>query len=363
MVYLDYNASAPMHEEVVDAMTEALRVVGNPSSVHEYGRVARRLVEEARAEVAALVGAAPEEIVFTSGGTEANNMALAAGQGHRVLVSAIEHDSVLNAAPEAERIAVGADGGLDLDHLGELLVSGEAPALVSVMLANNETGAIQPVAEAAETIREVGALVHSDMVQGPGRIAVDMAALGADMLSLSAHKLGGPKGVGALAVRQGIELPGLIRGGGQEKGRRGGTENVAAIVGFGVAARLAGAGLDEIERIEALRDGLEARVRRDSPKAVVFGSDAPRLANTSCLAVPGIKAETQVMALDLAGVAVSSGSACSSGKIGTSHVLAAMGVEPALAECAIRVSFGRESVAGDVDRFIEAWGALVQRAA
>ena len=363
MVYLDYNASAPMHEEVVDAMTEALRVVGNPSSVHEYGRVARRLVEEARAEVAALVAAAPEEIVFTSGGTEANNIALAAGQGHRVLVLAIEHDSVLNAAPEAERIAVGGDGVIDVLRLSEMLAEDETPALVSVMLANNETGVIQPVLEAASLAHGVGALMHSDGVQSAGRTALDMRALGIDMLSLSAHKMGGPKGIGALVIREGVEPPRLIRGGGQEKGRRGGTENVAAIVGFGVAARLAREGLDRIHQVVELRDGLEARVRREAPEAVVFGADAPRLANTSCLAVPGIKAETQVMALDLAGVAVSSGSACSSGKIGTSHVLAAMGVEPALAECAIRVSLGRESVAVDVDRFIEAWGALVRRAA
>ncbi len=360
-VYLDYNASAPLRPEAAAALSETLSLTGNASSVHGFGRALRQRIESARAAVAALAGAAPAEVVFTSGGTEANNLALR-GDWACVLVSAGEHDSVLQAAPEAVRIPVAPDGILRLDRLAEELAAGDGPTLVSVMLANNETGVIQPIRAVADLVQAAGALLHCDAVQAVGKIPVDMSALGADLLSLSAHKLGGPQGVGALVVRDGIELPALLRGGGQERRRRAGTENAAGIAGFGAAAQAALAGLDRAAGLAAQRDALEARVRALAPEARVFGETAPRLANTSCLTMPGVGAETQVMALDLAGVAVSAGSACSSGKVAVSHVLQAMGAAPAEAAEAIRVSFGWASAPADLDRFIAAWSELYRRA-
>ncbi len=360
-VYLDYNASAPIRPEAAAALSEALGLTGNASSVHGFGRALRQRIESAREAVAALAGAAPADVIFTSGGTEANNLALR-GDWERVLVSAGEHDSVLQAAPEAVRIPLGPDGVLRLDRLAEELATGGGRTLASVMLANNETGVIQPIRRVAELVHEAGALLHCDAVQAAGKIPVDMAALGADLLSLSAHKLGGPQGVGALVVREGIDLPALLRGGGQERRRRAGTENAAAIAGFGVAADAALEELDRAAGLAALRDALEARVRALAPETRIFGAEAPRLANTSCITMPGVGAETQVMALDLAGVAVSAGSACSSGKVTVSHVLQAMGAAPEEAATAIRVSFGWGSVPADVDRFIAAWSELYRRA-
>ncbi len=360
-VYLDYNATVPIRPEVADAMAAALEVVGNPSSVHRFGRAARRLVEEAREKVAALVGARPAEVVLTSGGTEANNLALEGTGRARRLVSAIEHPSVLQAAG-AELLPVDGDGVLDLTALNRMLAADRRPALVSAMLANNETGVIEPVAEAARIAHACGAILHSDAVQAAGRIAVDVRELGVDLLTLSAHKIGGPQGCGALVARQGVPLAALLRGGGQERGRRAGTENLAAIVGFGVAAELAGDRGDQ-PRLARLRDDLEARLRHRLPGLRVFGAGTPRLANTSCFAAPGIDSATQVMSLDLAGVAVSAGSACSSGKVRASHVLRAMGVPAEEAGSAIRVSFGWRSEAGHVGRLVEAWSALMERRA
>ena len=355
--YLDYNASAPLCDEARAALVGALGVTGNPSSVHRSGRAARRLVEDARERVAAMVGAAPDQVVFTSGGTEANNLALR-GTGRRaVLVSATEHDSVLEAAPEAVRIPVDGEGLVDPGALDELLGEAEHPALVSVMLANNETGVIQPVAEIARIAHRHGALLHCDAVQGAGRLAIDFAALGADLMTLSSHKIGGPRGVGALIVAGSIDLAALNVGGGQERGRRAGTENVAGIAGFGAAARLA-ASLGEVERIAGLRARLEREALARVPRARVFGAGAPRLANTVTLGIPGRAAETQVMALDLAGIAVSAGAACSSGKLAPSHVLRAMGVGEDWAACAIRVSLGRATTGADISRFLDAWTAL-----
>jgi cysteine desulfurase len=364
--YLDYNATAPMRPAVAAAMAAALGEVGNPSSVHRFGRLARQRVEEARAAVAALVGARPEQVVFTSGGTEANNLALA-GVGRPAVVSAIEHDSVLRAAPAAARAPVHADGTIKLDALDDLLGASAEPAVVSVMLANNETGVIQPVATAAALARAHGALVHCDAVQAPGRIRVDFDALGVDMMSLSAHKLGGPQGVGALIVADHVTLAPSLRGGGQERHRRAGTENVAGVVGFACAAEAAIDAIADMARLGRLRDRLEQALSGLAPDLVVFGKDAPRLANTSCLTMPGVAAETQVMALDLAGVAVSAGSACSSGKVAPSHVLAAMGANHAQggrsqADQAIRVSLGWATVDADIDHMIDAWGALFARA-
>ena len=359
--YLDYNAEAPLKPAVAEAMAAASGQVGNPSSVHGFGRLARRALEDARARVGALAGADPENVIFTSGGTEANNLALAAVAPARRAVSAVEHDSVLAASPDAAVVAVDGDGVIDLSALEAALIADPAPTLVSIMLANNETGVIQPVAEAGEMIRAHGALLHCDAVQGAGRIAVSLGDLGADLLSLSAHKMGGPQGAGALVLGDGVEVAAMLHGGRQEAGRRAGSENVAALVGFGVAAELAAADIDEMEPVTALRDRVEAELVAIAPQARILGAGAPRLGNTTCVTMPGVAAETQVMALDLAGVAVSSGAACSSGKVGPSHVLAAMAVDPAVAARAVRVSLGWASTAADVDRLIEAWTALYER--
>ncbi len=355
--YLDHNATSPMRPVALDAVVEALRAGGNPSSVHRAGRAARARIDAARRQVAGLVGALPAEVIFTSGGTEANNMALTGSGRSRVLVSAIEHDSVLKAVPEAQHIPVDRDGVIDLAALERMLAASRQAALVSVMFANNETGVIQPVAEVVRLAQAAGALVHCDAVQAAGKVAVDLHGLGADYLSLSAHKLGGPTGVGALAVRSGAPLACDRLGGGQEFNRRAGTENVAGIAGFGVAAEASKGGL----HVEALRDRVEASLRAIAPAATVHGSRAPRLPNTSCISMPGVKAETQVMALDLAGVCVSAGAACSSGKVTRSAVLTAMGVEPAEADTALRISCGWNTVFEDIERLITAWKGLYTR--
>ncbi|HYM33725.1 MAG TPA: cysteine desulfurase family protein [Candidatus Cybelea sp.] len=366
IAYLDYNATAPIREAAARAVVEAMEVGGNPSSVHASGRRARKIVEAARGQVATLVGAKPMEVIFTSGGTEANNLALNALPFRRLIVSAIEHDSILAAAAATDAdfvaVPVDRDGVLDLAALEAALAGCEGPVLVSVMLANNETGVLQPVREAAGLAREHGALVHCDATQAVGRIAVDMVELGADMLTLSAHKLGGPQGVGALIVREGLDVQPRQHGGGQEFGRRAGTENVPGIAGFGAAAIIA---LDEVARagkIAALRDGLERQIKRSVPAALIWGEAVPRLPNTCCIGLAGVPSETQVMALDLAGVAVSAGAACSSGKVRPSHVLRAMGASPDAAASSIRVSLGAASTAADTERFLTAWIGLYARA-
>jgi len=370
--YLDWNATALLRPEARAAMLAAMDVFGNPSSIHAEGRAARGLIEAARRQVAALVGAEPRNVTFTSGGTEANGLALqpALETGgdkaarERLLISAVEHPSVRCGgsfpARAVAEVPVTADGIVDLGALERVLAAAGRP-LVSLMLANNETGVIQPVAEAARVAHARGALLHCDAVQATGKIAVDFNALGVDLMTLSAHKLGGPAGVGALIVADDVTLAARQRGGGQERGRRAGTENLAGIVGFGVAAEIAAAELDAMAALPALRDELERRALAAIPEAFVFGREARRLANTSCLALPGVSSELQVMALDLAGVAVSAGSACSSGKVQPSHVLRAMGADAATAGSAIRVSLGWQSGAEDVERFLEAWCALAAR--
>jgi cysteine desulfurase len=363
--YLDWNATAPLRAEVAAAMAEALARTGNPSSVHRWGRAARQAIERARGQVAALVGAAPAEVIFTSGGTEANQLALLGMRGRRVLISAIEHDSVREAVPEATLIPVTSAGVVDLAALEALLAADRRPALVSIMLANNETGAIQPVAEAAaiararEAARE--ALVHCDAIQGAGKLPVDFRALGVDLLSISAHKLGGPQGVGALVARDGVALTALQRGGGQERRRRAGTENGPGIVGFGVAAELAAREVLPNAAIARLRDRAEAALTAVAPDAPVFAKESPRLPNTLSIGMPGVPASTQVMALDLAGVMVSAGAACSSGKVRRSHVLSAMGASPEEAESAIRVSLGWSTTPAEIERLVDAWAALYRR--
>ena len=357
LTYLDYNATTPLREEARSAAVSALAITGNPSSVHRFGRAARRLVENAREQVAGLVGAVPSQVVFTSGGTEANNLALRGSDRRAILVSAVEHDSVLQAAPDAIRIPVNSEGIVDPGVLDSLLGETKTPALVSVMLANNETGVIQPVEEICRIAHHHGALFHCDAVQGADKLAIDFVQLGADMMSLSAHKIGGMMGAGALIVADPIELAALNVGGGQERGRRGGTENVAGIAGFGAAAQAAGR-LDEIERIAGHRERLEREALARVPSARIFGAGASRLANTVNIGIPGRSAETQIMSLDLAGIAVSAGSACSSGKVAPSHVLRAMGVGEDWAACAIRVSLGRETSEADIARFLDTWAAL-----
>ena len=359
--YLDWNATAPLRAEAAAAMAEALARTGNPSSVHRWGRAARQAVERARAQVAALVGAAPAEVIFTSGGTEANDLALLGIRDRHVLISAIEHDSVREAVRDATVIPVTSTGLVDLAALEALLAAERRPALVSIMLANNETGAIQPVAEAAAIARAQGALLHCDAIQGAGKIPVDFRALGVDLLSISAHKLGGPQGVGALVARDGVSLTALQRGGGQERGRRAGTENGPGIVGFGVAAELAGRDSRSGTAIAQLRDHAEAALTAVAPDARVFAQESPRLPNTLSIGMPGVPASTQVMALDLAGVMVSAGAACSSGKVRRSRVLSAMGASPEEAESAIRVSLGWSTTPAEVERLVDAWGALYRR--
>lgn len=343
-------------------MSAAAQLCGNPSSVHVFGRAARKAVEDARGRVAALASAHPADIVFTSGGTEANNLALRGCGRKRVLASAIEHPSVLEAAEGIETIPVNAGGAVDLDALRGMLASRGEPTLVSVMLANNETGVLQPVAEAAALAREFGALMHCDAVQAAGRLPLDIAALGVDMLTMSAHKMGGPKGAGALIVAERVRLEPIIRGGGQERGRRSGTENLPGIAGFGAAAELAALDLAAVREIARLRDMLERCVADEIPVARIIACDSERLPNTSCLALPGVPAETQVMALDLEGIAVSAGSACSSGKVKPSSVLRAMGLSDEIAACAIRVSLGSETGEAEIQRFVAAWKAVAVRA-
>ena len=368
--YLDYNATAPLRPEVREVIVAALDAYGNPSSVHAEGREARALIESARAKVAALASARAEDVIFTSGGSEANALALAAqaGEAWHCYISAVEHPSVLAGGrfyrESTTRIPVSGDGVIDLDVLAAELAKhhlGGWRPFVSLMAANNETGAIQPVAVAAEIVHAAGGLLHTDAVQVAGRLPLDLGALGADMMTLSAHKLGGPKGVGVLVLREGVAVEPLIKGGGQEWRRRAGTENVAGIVGFGVAAELAAAELEKAAALVSLRDELESRALEVEPGTVVVSGRVARLPNTSCIAVPGTKAETLVIGLDLAQVAVSAGSACSSGKVGASHVLSAMGLSSELAQGAIRVSLGFGTTSADIERFIGAWGELIKR--
>ena len=361
--YLDWNATAPLRPAAREACIAALDVVGNPSSPHAHGRNARAVVEDAREQVAALVGARPAEVVFTSGGTEANNAVLAAGWD-MIVLSGVEHVSVLAPAragkarvvemPVARNGVVRMDASIAAD-------TAAGRSLLSLQMANNETGVIQPVAEVAAAAKAQGFFVHTDAVQAVGRIPVDLRELGVDYLTLSAHKIGGPKGVGALVIHERASLPTFISGGGQERRRRAGTENVAAIAGFGAAANAAQRDLARMKQVAALRDRLEGQVRAITPDAVMIGAEAARLPNTTNIGLAGANAETLVIALDLAGVAVSAGAACSSGKVGTSHVLEAMGFEKTVARAAIRVSLGWSSTERDVTAFVEAWGRVAAR--
>lgn len=371
--YLDYNATAPLRAGALSACLTALGTYGNPSSVHHEGRVARSLVEDARARVGQLVGAAAERVVFTSGGTEAANLVLtpylqsgrAPSGASRLIVAATEHEAVLRGHrfrnDQVTILPVAGDGRIDLDRLREALRQGAWPALVSVQSANNETGVIQPVRAAADLVHEAGGLFVCDAVQVAGRMPFDLEESGADAAFLSGHKLGGPKGTGAVIFAEGVTVDWpLIRGGGQERGVRSGTENVIGLAGLGAAAEEA-AGAFREGRLQSLRDGIESQLRALRETIVIFGQAAARLPNTSCFAVPGVTAETLLMALDLEGVSVSSGSACSSGRVGRSHVLDAMGIEPELASGALRVSLGWGSTEADVSRFVEVFTGVMRR--
>ena len=374
-IYLDHNATTPVAPPVADAMARALRTVfGNPSSVHAYGQEAKTAIDEARSAVARLIGAEPAEIVFTSGGSESDNLAVrgvaeAAGPGRRHLVaSTIEHEAVLRtlkalggAGWSATLVGVDERGVVTPERLAEALT--DETALVSVMHANNEIGAIQPVAELAALAHERGALAHTDAVQSVGKIPVDVRSLGVDLLSLSGHKFNGPKGAGALWIRRGARLRAQMTGGRQERNRRAGTENLPAIVGLGAAARRL---LDEREAAEtadvtALRDRLEAGILAAVPGAAVNGDSAPRVGNTSNVSFPGVEAESLLIALDLEGIAVSTGSACSSGTLEPSHVLRAMGFSPHRTQNSIRFSLGLGNTAADVDRVTAVLPGIVGR--
>ncbi len=352
-IYLDHNATSPLRASAKTAMLRAMDLTGNASSVHAEGRRSRQMLEDARDQLAHAVGVIAPMVAFTSGGSEANNWALKGAPVERLIVSAIEHPSVLEAAKASGRpvslIPVNGNGVIDLVALEKLL---DGPkALVSMMLANNETGVIQPIRDVVTLARAQGALVHTDAVQALGKIPVNFGLLGVDLMTLSAHKLGGPIGAGALIIRDGLALEPLIHGGGQELRRRAGTENLAGAAGFGAIAT------EKIVTIQALRDELESSLE----DAIVFGAGVERLPNTTCFAVPGLNAETLLMAFDLEGIAVSSGSACSSGKVTKSHVLAAMGVAPEISRAAIRVSLGWDTTPEHIHHFIAVWRKIVAR--
>lgn len=361
-VYLDNNATAPVRPEAIEAVVHALNVTGNASSIHAYGRAARAIMEAAREEIAGLIGAAAANIVFTSGGAEANNLALdsaVAAGSKRLIVSAIEHATVIEAAKASgaavELLPVTRDGLADLDWLRERLArwdDADGRPFVALMLANNETGVIQPVSEAAELVRAVDGWMHVDAIQALGKTPVDMAALGADTLVFSGHKIGAPQGVGGLAFGPRAILTRRQHGGGHERGRRAGTENIPGIAGLGAAAKVLRASLSDNTRQGAWRDAAAERLK--AAGAVVMGEGAPRLPTTLNVAAPGWTSDLQVMALDLAGIMVSAGSACSSGKVKASHVLLAMD-QGDLAGCAIRVSGGWKTTEAEWNRFADVW--------
>lgn len=375
--YLDHNASAPLLPAAREAVVAALDIAANPSSVHGEGRAARKLIEDARRAVAELVGAKPEHVVFTSGATEAATTLLSPdwrmGRGvvrmSRLFVSEADHPCVLNGgrfpADRVTRIGVDGNGIVDLAALEAALAvhdKSDGLPLVAIHAANNETGVIQPVRAISELVKAAGGVLVLDAVQAAGRIPLDMSEGYADYLILSSHKIGGPKGAGAIVATADLMMPApLVAGGGQEKGHRGGTENLQAIAGFGAAARDALAGFTDMERVRSLRDGIEQTVMRFAPDAEIYGNSVERLANTTFFAIPGVKAETAQIAFDLAGVALSAGSACSSGKVGPSHVLKAMGYADNLG--ALRVSIGRQTTEEDIALFADALAKLLARRA
>jgi cysteine desulfurase len=359
-IYLDYNATTPLKPAARTAMLAAMDIVGNPSSIHTFGRAARTVVEDARTTIAHAVGVRPAQVVFTSGGSESVHLALCGKPAMPVAVSAVEHAAGLAARADTHIIPVDHNGIVRLDALESLLKTIGQPALVSVMVANNETGVLQPITDIAAITHAAGGLLHCDAVQAFGKIPVNMLLLGADMLSLSAHKMGGPKGVGALVLQDNIGIEPLLRGGGQEQNRRSGTPNVVGIAGFGAAASTIADDMLAYGHCRHWRDTMEERILANT-NAVVYGAAANRLPNTSCIGMPGVSSETQLMAFDLAGIAVSAGSACSSGKVKPSHVLQAMGADDSAAMQSVRISSGFATQAGEADAMVVAWRELYER--
>ncbi len=355
-IYLDHNATAPLQPKAVAAMQQWLGVPANPSSAHGFGRAAKKQLEDARKTIAEAISCWPGEIIFTGSGTEANATALHGFPERRILVSAVEHSSVLKNTGGGY-IPVDRNGIVDIAKLDAMLAENNTLALVSVMFANNETGVVQPIAEISAICKKHGALLHSDAVQALGKIAVDFSLLGADILTISGHKMGGPVGSSALVIKNNIALKPLLTGGGQELGRRAGTENIAAIAGF--AAAVEAIDLAHMQKLRVWLDDMEAAMQ--AAGGIIFGKDVPRLPGTSCVAMLGVGNETQLIDFDLNGFAVSAGSACSSGRIEPSHVLLAMGVSPELAGCAIRISGGWNSTEDEIKKFTQAWLKLASR--
>ncbi len=360
LIYLDYNATAPIKPEILSLVTQVMGDVGNGSSVHRFGQRARKYIEDARNQMAQLCHVTPEQVIFTSGATESNNTVLSGYKDKRVLVSAIEHPAVLQSAPHAEMIPVTSDGLVDMEAYEALLKQSPTPAIVSIMMVNSETGVIQPIKKLAQMAHEAGALFHTDAVQAAGRIDIDLNELGVDFMCLSAHKMAGPQGVGAIIFKEGQDVPKLMQGGGQEKNCRAGTHNTAGIAGMGLAAKMALENIKSYEETIKLRDHLESEIHKISNKAVIYGENAPRVGNTCNVGLPDTPAQTQMMQLDLDGIAVSSGSACSSGSFKPSHVLTAMGASEAEAKSALRISIGWATTADEIDRFLEAWSKIAK---
>jgi cysteine desulfurase len=359
--YLDYNATTPVRVEVKEAVNVALSEVGNPSSIHIFGRAAKATIQAARKSVADLVGADPDCVLFCGSGTEADNQVLRCSNADTVFVSEIEHDAVRLARADALRIPVDSGGVVDLAALEKALASSHGRVLVSIMAANNETGVIQPIDEISRLSRKYNALFHTDAIQAAGKIEIDFGSWGVDFLSLSSHKIGGTQGVGALILRDNKLVERFVHGGSQEGGLRAGTENVAGIAGFGAAARVASNSIRDFSALADLRDHLESRLLQIAPQAQIFGKSQRRLPNTTKIATPGLNAEIQVIGMDLAGYAISAGSACSAGKVEPPYVLLAMGVHEELARCAIRISIGWSTKKRDIDGFVENWARLYNR--
>ena len=357
-IYMDYNASAPLLPAVKGSMISLLEMVGNSSSVHSHGRAMRSYVDSARREILSNFCAQGAKLIFTGSATESNNMALRGVKAKSYIVSSIEHPSVFQARGDLYHIPVGRDGIVNLEALEALLKELPTPALVSVMLVNNETGVIQPIKEVARIAHAYGAIVHTDAVQAVGRIPLSFHDLDVDIMTIAAHKFGGPMGISAVIYKDAIELSPLILGGGHEQGLRAGTQNVALIEGMRVAIEEACRASEDLEPLKLLRDQMESQIRELCPESRAIGGESKRIHNTSCLFMPGVSAEVQLMAFDLAGISVSSGSACSSGKVRSSHVMEAMGVDVAQTGGVLRISLGWNTKKQDVDAFVQTWAQI-----
>ena len=359
IIYLDYNATAPIRPEVIEIMAEVMIEGGNPSSVHVIGRKAKSRLEEARSLIASTINCRPQMLIFTSGGTEANNMAVLSSSKKRLITTNSEHDSIRSAASrfngKVDMVSIDRNGILDIKELAEHLKSDGDDTIVSILYANNETGVLQNIRIIADLVHDAGALLHIDAIQAFAKIEIDFMALGCDMMSLSAHKIGGPQGVGALVTYEKLSVVSPILGGGQEVGRRGGTENIAGIAGFGMAASMVPKSLDKMEMLKLWRNQMEADLLAHSNEAIILGQNAPRLPNVSMIYMPGVLSDTQVMNFDLDKICVSAGSACSSGRVKSSAVIKAMTGEDKIAMSTVRMSLGWESEKEEVDRFVKCW--------